>query len=182
MSSSWYTDRETSPGGPLDQLGVHYFDLLRYFFGPVLSVTGRYVDQITSFDVLDAAAAVFEMADGTMVVYTTHQVSAYVSNLSIYGSLGAIHFRRFGQELLWEDVISSAASKKDGPKIRPLEFEGAHPFTTALQAELEDFAACIRGGASPEVGAVEGIAALRVARAVIEAHESGHTIRLDTTD
>ncbi|MCC6804200.1 MAG: Gfo/Idh/MocA family oxidoreductase [Anaerolineae bacterium] len=179
-ASSWYTSREKAPGGPLDQLGVHYFDLLRYFFGPVVSVTGRYTDHVTPHDVPDAAAAVFEMADGTMVVYTTHQVSAYVSNLSIYGSLGAIHFRRFGQELLWEDVIPSATSKKEGPQIRPLEFEGPHPFTTALQEELEDFADCIRTGGTPLVGAVEGIAALRVARAVMEAHESGHTIRLDT--
>jgi predicted dehydrogenase len=175
---SWYVSNATSPGGPLDQLGVHYIDLLQYFFGPVRKVTGGYTRDVTDYEVIDAASGTFEMGDGTLAVYSTQQVSAYVSNLMIFGTRGVIHFKRFGQELLWEDVISSAASKKDGPQIRPMDFEGPHPFTTALQEELEDFANCIRHGGVPEVGAVQGIEALRVVRAVMEAHDTGRSVVL----
>lgn len=176
---SWYLSREQSPGGPLDQLGVHYLDLLCYFFGPVRRVSGGYTRSHAPYDVPDAAVAVLEMADGTLAVYATQQVSAYVSNLTIFGTVGAVHFRRFGQELLWEDVIPPAAAKKDGPQIRPLEFSGPHPFTTALQEELEDFATCIREGGTPEVGAKEGLAALRVARAVMQAQDGGCSVVLE---
>lgn len=178
LEGSWYLSAEQSPGGPLDQLGVHYLDLLSYFFGPVQRVSGSYTRNQAPYDVPDAAVALLEMADGTMAVYATQQVSAYVSNLTIFGTIGAVHFRRFGQELLWEDVIPPAVSKKDGPQIRPLEFSGPHPFTTALQEELEDFATCIREGGTPEVGAKEGLAALRVARAVMQAQDTGCSIVL----
>ena len=176
---SWYYSADKAPGGPLDQLGVHYFDLLRYFFGPVRRVTGAYTRRHAPYDVPDTASALLEMDDGTLAVYNTHQISAYVSNLTIYGTLGAVHFNRFGQELLWEDVIPPAAAKKDGPQIQTLEIQGPHPFTTALQEELAEFADCILTGETPSVGVREGIAALRVARAVMEAHDTGRAIVLD---
>lgn len=177
-ADSWYMDAEKAPGGPLDQLAVHYFDLLAYFFGPVKRVTGAYTRRAVPATVPDAAAAILEMTDGTIVSYSTQQVSVYVSQLILFGTRGAVHFKRFGQELLWEDVVPPAQAKADGPTIQPLEVSGAHPFTTALTEELEDFARCILHGGTPLVGADEGIAALKVARAVIQAWDTGQVVEL----
>ncbi|MBK9123632.1 MAG: Gfo/Idh/MocA family oxidoreductase [Chloroflexi bacterium] len=176
---SWYMDADKAPGGPLDQLAVHYFDLLAYFFGPVRRVFGAYTRRAAPATVPDAASAILEMEDGTLVTYSTHQISAYVSQLVLFGTKGALHFKRFGQELLWEEVVPPAQAKVDGPTIRPLEVTGPHPFTTALTDELEDFARCVREGGTPLVGAAEGIAALRVARAVMESWDTGRVVELD---
>lgn len=174
----WYLDAEKAPGGPLDQLAVHYFDLLAYFFGGVRRVMGAYTRRAAPATVPDAAAAILEMADGTIINYSTQQVSAYVSQLVLYGTKGAVHFKRFGQELLWEDVLPPAQAKADGPTIRPLEVTGAHPFTTALTEQLDDFARCIREGGTPLVGPAEGIAALKVARAVLESWDTGRVVEV----
>ncbi len=176
----WYFTAEQSPGGPLDQLGVHYTDLLQYWFGPVANVSAVSSDQVTKHDVLDVAAVHLTFESGLLGAYVTHQVSAYVSNLTIYGTAAAVHFRRFGQELLWEDIVSSAQAKRDGSSTRPLEITGAHPFSTALQEELEDFANCIRFGGEPEVGGPEGISAIRVVRAALESSRIGSTVALQS--
>src|SRR5258706_11286293 len=36
----WRRDPARLPGGPLDELGVHYFDLMRYLVGPITRVMG----------------------------------------------------------------------------------------------------------------------------------------------
>lgn len=174
----WETDSEKIPGGPLDQLGIHYADLMQYLLGPIRQVSGQYTDTVTPFPVPDAATASYRFANGTLGAYITHQVSAYASRLSLYGTLGVLHIDRFGQELIWQDVVETQKAKASAPQAGPVPFEGPHPFTTALTEELEEFAGCIRLGQQPEVGAAEGIAALRVVRAVMQAQETGRTVDL----
>ncbi len=178
-SDDWETDKEKIPGGPLDNLGVHYADVMPFLLGPVRRVSGFYSSHITPFAVPDAATASFEFESGTLGVYTTQQVSAYSSRLSLFGTKGVLHINRFGQELLWQDIIDTQAAKAEGPTLHPIAFEGPHPFSTALQEELEDFADCIRHGGQPLVGADQGIASLRLIRAIMESNDSGQTITLD---
>lgn len=178
----WETSAENIPGGPLDNLGIHYADLMQYLLGPVRRVTGFYASGFTPFSVPDAATATFEFARGTLGVYVTQQVSAYASQLSLYGTRGVLHIRRFGQELEWQDVIDTQAAKQGGPVLRSIPVEGPGPFSGALQEELEDVARCIRQGGQPEVGAPEGIAALRLIRAIMTASDTGTTINLEATN
>jgi predicted dehydrogenase len=112
-------------------------------------------------------------------VYTTQQVSAYSSRLSLYGTQGVLHINRFGQELHWQNIVDTHAAKAEGPTLTPIEFEGPHPFSTALQEELEDFADCIRNGGQPLVGADAGIDSLRIIRAIMESSDTGRAITLD---
>ncbi len=178
-ADDWETQADKIPGGPLDNLGVHYADLMPFLLGPVKRVSGFYSRAITDFEVPDAATANFEFESGALGVYTTQQVSAYSSRLSLYGTKGVLHINRFGQELHWQNIIDTQAAKAEGPTLTPVEFEGPHPFTTALQEELEDFADCIRQGGQPLVGADEGIASLRIIRAIMESSDTGRAITLD---
>ena len=178
-SDDWETDQDKIPGGPLDNLGVHYADVMPFLLGKVRRVAGFYRSDITPFSVLDAATASFEFESGTLGVYTTQQVSAYSSRLSLFGTKGVLHINRFGQELQWQDIVDTQAAKAEGPTLKAVPFEGPHPFSTALQEELEDFADCIRHGGKPLVGADEGIASLRLIRAIMESNDSGRTIILD---
>lgn len=175
----WETSAKYIPGGPLDNLGIHYADVMQYLLGPVHRVSGFYTKAITRFDVPDAAVASLEFANGTVGSYTTQQVSSYISQLSLYGTKGTIHIKRFGQELDWQEIVDTQASKQEGPTLTAISFNGPLPFTTALQEELEEFADCIRQGTKPEIGAAEGIAALKLIRAVMASSETGQTITLN---
>lgn len=178
-SDDWETQKDKMPGGPLDNLGVHYADIMPFLLGKIRRVSGFYSTAITDFEVPDVAIANFEFESGALGVYTTQQVSAYSSRLSLYGTKGVLHINRFGQELHWQEIVDTQAAKAEGPTLTPVPFEGPNPFTTALQEELEDFADCVRNGGKPLVGADEGIASLRIIRAIMESSDTGRSITLD---
>ena len=177
-TEGWKADKDSVPGGPLDQLGVHYADLMAYLLGPISRVTGFYTDSVTGTSAPDAATVAMQFAGGVPGVYMTHQVSVYVSELRIFGTRGALVLARACQELYYEPMADTRTAQKTGGTRRPVPFEEPHPHADALTEELEDFANCVRTGAQPEVGAPEAIAALRVMRAAMEAQKSGATVDL----
>ena len=177
-ADSWRRDPTRLPAGPLDELGVHYFDIMRYLAGPITRVMGWEIHDVTPGAAPDAATAVFQFASGAIGSYTTHFVSVGVSQLAIYGTKGALHINRFGQELLRQPIADTQVAKQVGTGVEAVPFDGPLPFTTALTEELEEFAACIRRGGEPEVGAREAIAALRVSRAVLESARTGRAVDL----
>ena len=177
-SSNWRRDAALLPGGPLDELGVHYFDLMRYLAGPITHVAGWQMNDVTPGDTTDAATASFRFASGAIGSYTTHFVSVGISQLTIYGTSGSLQLNRFGQELLRQRIVDTPTAGIETTGLEAVLFDGPQPFTTALTEQFEDFAHCIRDGGEPEVGANEAIAALRVSRAVLESARSGHAIEL----
>ena len=126
--NDWETDPEKIPGGPLDQLGIHYADLMQYLLGPIVQVSGQLTDAVTPFPVPDAATANYRFANGTLGVYVTHQVSAYVSRLSLYGTQGALHIDRFGQELVRQDIVETPAAKSSNLAPESLPFRRSASF------------------------------------------------------
>ncbi len=178
VGQDWELDADKIPGGPLDNLAVHQVDLLQFWLGPVKSVAGHVSNALSPTKVPSMASASLEFENGTVASLMTHQVSNYVSQISLYGTKATVHYNRAGQELLWEEILDPATAKHQKPEIKPLDWEGPENFTTALQAELEDFGNCIRNGVQPKVGAKEGIASLRVIRAIMESSETGKHVEL----
>lgn len=176
--NNWRRDANLLPGGPLDELGVHYFDLMRYLVGPITQVSGWQVSDITPGEAPDAATASFRFASGAIGSYSTHFVSVGISQLTVYGTEGSLQLNRFGQELLRQRIVDTQAAKPAGTGIEPVSLDGPQPFTTALTEQFEDFAHCIREGGEPEVGAREAIAALRVSRAILESARTGRAVDL----
>jgi len=172
----WETSAETMPGGILDQLGVHYADVLAYLFGPVRRVTGFVNRHLSPYPTIDCAGAAYEFENGVVVVHATHQVSAYISELRIFTDRGMLQVGRMGREACWEPIADLATAKAGASARQPVPLEGPDMNTTAIREELEDFARCIRTGHRPEVGAEEGIAALRLVRAVMQAHATGQAV------
>jgi predicted dehydrogenase len=170
---------ENVPGGPLDEFGVHYFEALQYWCGAVRRVTGFVNRQVTPNDVPDVAAAVLEFANGVIASYTAHFVSVGLSRMTLFGTKGALDVIRFGEgPCTWQPVTDMAAARSGGAPAEPITFDGPKLLSTALTAELADFAQAIRRQTLPEVGARESIATLRICRAVLEASETGRTVEL----
>lgn len=172
----WETSSETMPGGILDQLGVHYADVLLYLFGPVRRVAGFVNRGVTAYTTIDCGGASYEFESGVVAVHATHQVSAYVSELRIFTDRGLLQVNRMGREALWEPVADLAAAKAGAVTKRVLSLDGPEMNTTAIREELEEFARCVRTGDRPEVGGEEGLASLRLVRAIMQAHETGRAV------
>lgn len=178
--NDWREVAQLIPGGQLDELGVHYFEVLQYLFGPVRQVTG-FVRRPVPDAPPDTATASLRFGDGLVASYTTYATSVGISRLTIYGSTGAIELNRMGQDpSFWQPVSDMATARLGGLAPQPLAIDGPYLVTTALTAELEDFAAAIREGRRPQVGIPESLSTLRISRAVMEASETGRTVELSS--
>jgi predicted dehydrogenase len=167
----WRYYRETCPGGPLMQLGVHHADTLQYWLGPVRRVHGSFARLSTEAEIDDVGSALLEFESGARGALN----SSYVSPKTFY-------LRLFGTEanLFYETDMSiwPNAEKMDPATTLTLQTKSGTEtidFDTRdmLMDELDEFARCVRGEAVPETGAAEGLAALRVIRGALESHENG---------
>lgn len=176
--NDWRNAAHLIPGGQLDELGVHYFEVLQHLFGPVRQVTG-FVRRPAPDAPPGTATASLRFGDGLVAGYTTYATSVGISRLTIYGTKGALELNRMGQDpSFWQPVSDMATARLGGLPPQPMAFEGPYLVTTALTAELEDFAAAIREGRPPQVGIPESLSTLRISRAVMEASETGRTVEM----
>ncbi|MSU66665.1 MAG: Gfo/Idh/MocA family oxidoreductase [Opitutus sp.] len=177
-ADDWRTGENAVPGGQLDELGVHYFDVLHFLFGPVRRVTG-FVQRPGASLPPETATVAMHFDGGLIASYTTYATSVGSSRMTIFGSKGALELNRMGQDACtWQPVADLATTRLGGLPAQPIKFEGPYLITTALTAELEDFAGAIREGRRPQVGAAESLATLRISRAVMEASATGRTVEL----
>ena len=155
-AEAWRAHRARNPGGPLMQLGIHHIDTLAYWLGPIERATGRFVHVAADADIDDAGVVTLELAAGGLGVVTGSYVSPKTLALRLQGTSAVLEYRT--DFSVWPDAqaLDGATTLTVGGE--PVEFEARD----MLAEELAEFARCISDGASPETGAGEGIAALRV--------------------
>jgi myo-inositol 2-dehydrogenase / D-chiro-inositol 1-dehydrogenase len=138
--------RRTS-GGPLADMGVHEFDMLRWLTGQEVTITA----------VVDS------------VVNSVEPVAGDPESLLAVGSLSgggvaAISLgRRFDRgDCCWVEVIGTRGSRRCEFMIGDA---GDAVFRAALVAQLDAFASLVRGGRSHAATAADAVAALRCVEA-----------------
>ena len=157
---AWRAQRDTNPGGPIMQLGIHHVDTLSYWLGPVRRAVGRFAHVHTPAEIDDVGVVTLEFESGALGSLTGSYVSPKTLSLRLLGTEAVLDYRT--DFSVWPD-----ARALDGVTTLTLngelvEFEERD----MLAEELDEFARCIRGEAEPETGADEGLAALTV---VVEA-------------
>lgn len=163
----WRAHRETLPGGPMTQLGIHHADTLMAWLGPAVAVTGSLGHVAADADIDDVAVAVLDHASGARSVIATSYVSPKAYGLRLYGTRANLELRTAMEVWPQAERMDAATSLTvdGGGAIRRVPFE----VRDMLVDEFEAFASCVRSGRSPETGAEEGIAALRVVLGVVAA-------------
>lgn len=167
----WRYYRQTCPGGPLIQLGLHHADTLQYWLGPVKRVQGSFARLATPAEIDDIGSALLEFESGARGTLSSSYVSPKTFYLRLFGTEANLFYETDMSIWPQADQMDAATTltlhTKSGPE--PVDFEPHN----MLVEELEEFARCIRGEAEPETGAAEGLAALEVIRGAIASHESG---------
>lgn len=172
----WRYYRETCPGGPLMQLGIHHADTLQYWLGPVVRVRGAFAHLATSAEIDDVGIAQLEFANGALGTLTGSYVSPKTYSLRLYGTEGALDYQT--DMSIWPkaDQMDRATTLTLRTKstVEQVEFEPRD----MLVDELDEFARCVRGEMQPETGAQEGLHALNVILSAIRSHETGNIVEL----
>ena len=172
----WRYYRETCPGGPLMQLGIHHADTLQYWLGTATRVCGAFAHLATSAEIDDVGVAQLEFANGVLGTLTGSYVSPKTYFLRLYGTEGILDYQT--DMSIWPKAdqmdASTTLTLRTKSAVEQLEFEPRD----MLVDELDEFARCIQGTAQPETGALEGLRALDVILSAIRSHEIGAPIEL----
>ena len=157
---AWRAERSRNPGGPIMQLGIHHVDTLMYWLGPVARARGTFAHVHADADIDDVGVVTLEFRSGALGVVTGSYVSPKTLSLRLFGSEGVLDYR--AEFSVWPDATALDGVSELRLNGEPVEFEERD----MLAEELAEFGACIRGEATIETGAEEGLAALG---AVLEA-------------
>jgi predicted dehydrogenase len=195
----WRHEKQRAGGGPVIDLGVHRFDVLRYVCGPIEMVSG----QVRTFEperilrdlagnergrypsnVEDAAFAQLTFANGAIGHYVfswgAHgEQFSIPSGRIIWGSKGSLIGRQLtldGGEK--QDVVERyrADAAEERARFFPFGLED-DPYGMAL--EQLDFFRAIAAGQRPEIDGEEGLRDLAIAYAVIESSVAGRPVTVD---
>jgi predicted dehydrogenase len=167
----WYADR--SPGGTLIQLGVHHADNLQYLLGPVAAVSAHARRLHTAAEVPDAVMAILEFESGALGHLGCGWASPGIYQIRLQGTkrnllydLDFTHWDASDQADDWSTLLAQEYRQS-------VRTEVDLPRTDMFREQLDEFALAIRGQATVEVGADEGVRALAVVHAALASSERG---------
>ena len=165
-TTSWRYRAAGMPGGVMLQIGIHYTDVLEMLLGPVRRVSAVTAQLVLPGDNPDIANLILEHENGAVSNLTASYASAseyYM--LNVYGK----------EASAWYDLFGG---------LRCLRRGDAHATPVpcgkndTLVEELEEFAACIHGTATPEVSARRATESLAVIHAGMRSAAEGRPVEV----
>jgi predicted dehydrogenase len=163
---SWRYTAAGMPGGVMLQIGIHYTDVLEYLMGPITAVSGRLAQLVLPGDNPDVASLLLEHENGALSTLNASYASAseyYL--LNIYGKEASAYY----------DLHQGLRFLKRGT---PGSRQVACPADDAIAAELDEFAAAVRGRGAPEMDGEKGTASLAVLLAGITSAREGRRVEV----
>lgn len=177
----WYQDR--APGGPLSQIAIHQFDVLRALGGPVATVSAMSARRSpVGAEVEDQWVVSLGFASGALGCVTSSWTSPGTFEVRVVGTRALMHYvidqTRWGTaERLHEGATLTLQRHGQSPASAqsiPV------PAGDMFQEELELFARCVRGEPQPGFDADWGIEVLGLVEAARASdRDEGRRVRLD---
>jgi predicted dehydrogenase len=165
-----------SSGGIMVDMGIHDFDLARWFMGDVDTVLAAGAvlayPEMASIGDIDNAIATLLFADGRLGVIdlTRNGVYGYDINTELLGDAGTL---RVGY--LRETPLYTMTKNNVAHDTVPYFMER---FERAYTIQLQNFAQNVLHGRVPPVVIKDGVEALRIALAATAAHKSGQPVKV----
>lgn len=163
-----------SSGGMLVDMGIHDFDLARWFMGDVASVSAvggvLAYPELASVGDIDNAIATLTFVDGRLGVIdlTRNGVYGYDISTELLGTEGTV---RIGY--LRETPVLTMTRNSVSHDTVPYFMQR---FERAYTAQLQNFASNVLQQRDPPVTIDDGVQALRVALAATEAQRTGERV------
>ncbi len=170
-----YADPASS-GGIMVDMGIHDFDLARWFMGDVdtISASGAVLayPEMASIGDIDNAIATLEFADGRLGVIdlTRNGVYGYDICTELLGDAGTLRIGYFR-----ETPILTMTKNNVAHDTVPYFMER---FERAYTIQLQNFAQNVLHGRAPAVTLDDGVEALRTALAATEAHRTRQRVKV----
>ena len=155
--------------GVAHDLATHDIDVLRWLLGREVEQVQAETQRGIRTQYEDALAGVLRFEGGVVASLEANWLSPVkVRELTLLGERGMFAVDELRQELRWYAGAAGAPSQRDA-QLTSLPGAGEAP----LRAELSAFLRVVRGEEPPPISAADGIAALRVADALVAAADRG---------
>ena len=169
-------------------LGVHPAETLQYLLGPVQSVSAFFNRLCLQTEIIDVGAALLRFESGALAYLGSNFITPWVNYCNVYGTEANLYLTvdlparkpdetpgQYGDTWNYADRNSVLYLKRKGEdrKIQ-VDLEPGE----ILTEEVKEFADCIRNRTAPETGGTEGLQALAVILASIQAAQTGETVGL----
>jgi len=191
--AAYYADRwrgrwDTEGGGVLMTQAIHHVDLLQWYMGPAVRVTGRYATLVHEgvIEVEDTAGAIVEFASGALATIqagTTFDpglgIQVWVSDARGRTAGVAEYPEGVGFTDVWT-VPGPGAAAPYRPGSEPdLPLGEIHGHLVPYHAEqIADFVRAVREGREPAVTGREAVKSLEIVQAVYESSRTGAPVDL----
>ncbi|MEX5719970.1 Gfo/Idh/MocA family protein [Geodermatophilus maliterrae] len=183
--------RRQAGGGPVLLNLVHEVDGLRWLVGDVVRVHATVSNAVRGLPVEDTAALVLTFAGGALGTFLVSDAAASPRSWEQTSGEDASYPSHPDEDCYH---LAGTAGSLSVPTMRLRRFSGPpswwEPFETAtldvgrrdpLAAQVEHFAAVVRGEVEPVCGGRDGLATLRVLEAVVESARTGRPVDLSRT-
>jgi inositol 2-dehydrogenase len=167
-----------SSGGILVDMGIHDFDLARWFMGEVdtVSAIGGVLayPEMASIGDIDNAIATLVFADGRLGVIdlTRNGVYGYDISTELLGDAGTLKVGYLRETPVL--TMTKAGVTHDTVPYFMERFERAYTL------QLQNFARNVLDGKTPPIGITDGIEALRIALAATAAQKTGQPVKVQS--
>jgi predicted dehydrogenase len=165
-SGLWRSDPAEIPGGCLMQIGIHQIDNLLYLLGPVSDVSAYFNRLETEPEIEDVTAVLMRFACGAIGYVAADYISPRRFMLTVHGTKANAFFDMDNDGLRLQRLGET--------KPLPVEYEP----NDHLSAELEDFAAAIRGDGGPEIDGHKAMVPLAIVLAAGRSSSEGRSVKL----
>lgn len=162
----WRSDPAEIPGGCLMQIGIHQIDNLLYLLGPVSNVSAYFNRLETEADVEDVTAVLMRFGSGAIGYIAADYISPRRFTLAVHGTKANAFFDMDNDGLRLQRIGE--------PKPLPVDYEP----NDHLSAELEDFAAAVRGDGGPEIDGHKAMVPLAIVLAASRSSSEGRSVAL----
>jgi len=201
-TQSWKNSRGAMGGGVLMDVGVHYIDILRLWFGEPELVWSTRPPQVNDrLEGEDTILATFCFGNGpvaNLVVSWSSHRSPEAPNVEIIGELGSLQIR-FNQRYLlhsaplsdghWAHRLRNSLPWRVLRRVDKL-LPKAHRRHIYIDSDdligscalIDDFVQAIAGGKVPCVSGAEGLQDLKIVHAAYQALETGQPVSLSRNE
>ena len=164
---NWRLSKEHAPVGPLTGTGIHLVDLAIALLGPAESVWARLSTRGSRFENGDTLGIMLGFPGGASALISAVLATPFDGRLAVYGSDGwsEIRDRTHPEHPTGWDVTSVARNGRRSTRFMP-----PHP---AVRANLEAFAAAVRGAAPYPVRQEEMLANVAALEAIMRSVDTG---------
>jgi predicted dehydrogenase len=173
--ASWRAEANEAPAGGMTAMGVHNLDAMIYLFGRIDEVYATSLRRAVAYDAEDTTSVMFSFANGMSATLLSSLVTAVTYRFAVFGTKGCV-------ELLTPEFDFRFSPVPSGPPTgRNVAAEPEiihHRGFNGILAELEAFAAAIRGDKPYPIPAEEVLHGVAAFEAIIRSASTHKPVKV----